>query len=229
MKGVRLDEAVAASAGVTRSRARSLILAGRIRVDGRMMTKPGTCIPATAHLDVERTRPYVGRGGEKLEGALHAFGLDVGYGQLDYSLRADSRVTVMERCNFRLLPGDAFAEPFDIVTIDTSFISVVTMIARAKAFLHDGGCIVALIKPQFEAGPARLGKGGVVRDARTHRAILSETCAAIRSLDLSVRDVQCSPLRGASGNIEFFALIARGGAMVTDADLDGVVAQAHAP
>lgn len=260
MKGIRLDEAVAAQAGVTRSRARSLILAGRIRVDGRTLTKPGTCIPLSAQLDMERPRPYVGRGGEKLEGALRAFeldvrgaraldvgastggfthcllehgaaqvtALDVGYGQLDYMLREHPQVSVMERCNFRLLPDDAFApSSFNIVTIDVSFISVLTIIARARAFLQEDGAIVALIKPQFEAGPARLGKGGVVREPEVHRAILHESCAAITALGLVVRKLMLSPLRGASGNAEFFALVAAQGAALPEGELEGVLAQAH--
>jgi 23S rRNA (cytidine1920-2'-O)/16S rRNA (cytidine1409-2'-O)-methyltransferase len=207
--GLRLDEAVAANAGITRSRARSLIIAGRVRVDGRTLTKPGTTIPPAASLVVERPQAYVSRGGEKLEGALrdfaldvhgvraldvgastggftdcllahgaqHVVALDVGYGQLDYRLRSDARVTVIERCNFRLVSDDRFGAEFGVITIDASFISVVTMIARAQAFLRPEGSIVALIKPQFEAGPARLGSGGVVRDFGVHRAILHETRA----------------------------------------------------
>jgi 23S rRNA (cytidine1920-2'-O)/16S rRNA (cytidine1409-2'-O)-methyltransferase len=254
----RLDEAVALHAGVTRSRARSLIMAGRVRVDGRPSTKPGTAVAPTAKLDIERPRTFVSRGGEKLEGALSTFGidpagaraldvgastggftdcllrrgaahvvaLDVGYGQLAVALRDDPRVTTIERCNFRLVPDDAFGREFGIVTIDASFISVVTMIARALAFLTDDGAIVALVKPQFEAGRDRLGGGGVVRDPAVHRAILEETRAAVASLGASAVAVTSSPLRGPAGNVEFFFAIRRRGASFDDGALEAALASA---
>ena len=250
----RLDEAVAERAGVTRSRARSLIIAGRVRVDGRPMTKPGASVARDAGLDVERPRPYVSRGGEKLEGALDAFALDVagvraldvgastggftdcllargaahvtavdvGYGQLALQLRDDPRVAVLERTNFRLLPDDALAPPFDLVTIDASFISVATMIARAQAFLAPGGAIVALVKPQFEAGPARLGGGGVVRDPAVRATIVREVRDAIAKLDLVVIGAVRSSLRGPAGNVEVFFRIERTGKPVDDATLASV-------
>jgi 23S rRNA (cytidine1920-2'-O)/16S rRNA (cytidine1409-2'-O)-methyltransferase len=250
----RLDEAVAERAGVTRARARSLIIAGRVRVDGRPMTKPGASVSRDAGLDVERPRPYVSRGGEKLEGALDAFALnvtgvraldvgastggftdcllargaahvtavDVGYGQLALQLRDDPRVAVLERTNFRLLPDGALAPPFDFVTIDASFISVVTMIARAQAFLAPGGAIVALVKPQFEAGPARLGGGGVVRDPAVRATIVREVRDAIAKPDLVVVGAMRSPLRGPAGNVEVFFRIDRTGKPVDDATLASV-------
>jgi 23S rRNA (cytidine1920-2'-O)/16S rRNA (cytidine1409-2'-O)-methyltransferase len=248
----RLDEVVAERTGVSRSRARSLIIAGRVRVDGRPMTKPGAAVGAGAVLDVERPRPYVSRGGEKLEGALRDFGLDVrgaraldvgastggftdcllahgaahvtaldvGYGQIALTLRDDPRVAVIERTNFRLVPDDFFAEPFDRVTIDASFISVVTLVARAAGFLAREGAIVALIKPQFEAGRERLGGGGVVRDPGVHRAILREVRDAVAGLGLVARSVTRSALRGPAGNVEFFALVGRSGAGYDDAAVE---------
>ena len=247
----RLDEVVAERAGVTRSRARSLIIAGRVRVDGRPMTKPGASIAPDANLDVERPRPFVSRGGEKLEGALEAFGLDVtgvraldvgastggftdcllargaahvtgvdvGYGQLALSLRDDPRVSVIERTNFRLMPDDAFAEPFDVIVIDASFISVLTMIERAKRYLAPDGAIVALVKPQFEAGRERLGGGGVVRDPVVRTDIVRETRDAIVRLGLAPVAVARSPLQGPAGNVEIFLLIRSTGATVDDASL----------
>jgi len=249
---LRLDEAVAARAGVTRSRARALIMAGRVRVDGRQITKPGSSVPANARLDVERPRPYVGRGGEKLESALDAFALDVtskraldvgastggftdcllargaehvvaldvGYGQLAYNLRVDPRVTVRERCNFRLLPDDEFDRTFEIITVDASFISVRTMIARALAYLAPDGDIVALIKPQFEAGRDRLGSRGVVRDPAVHRAILEEVLEAIAALGATAVALSRSPLRGPAGNIEFFVRVRRSGTPLDTQALD---------
>ena len=247
----RLDEAVAARAGVTRSRARSLIIAGRVRVDGNPSTKPGTPVAATAVLDVERARPFVSRGGEKLDGALDDFALDVagaraldvgastggftdcllqrgatsvtaldvGYGQLALALRDDSRVTVVERTNFRTLANGALGAPFDVIVIDASFISVVTIVDRARAFLAERGAVVALVKPQFEAGRERLGRGGVVRDASVRGAILREVRDAFLALGLAPVAVTASRLRGPAGNVEFFALLRRGGEPFDDAAL----------
>jgi 23S rRNA (cytidine1920-2'-O)/16S rRNA (cytidine1409-2'-O)-methyltransferase len=252
----RLDDAVATRAGVTRSRARSLIMAGRVRVDGRAMTKPGMTVPANANLEVERPRPYVSRGGEKLEGALAAFALDVrekraldvgastggftdcllvhgaahvvaldvGYGQLAYELRTEPRVKVVERCNFRLLPDGALGAPFDVIAIDASFISVRTMLARALAFLSPGGDVVALVKPQFEAGRERLGGGGVVREPSVRRDILLETLAAIDALGVVPVGVMRSPLVGPAGNVEFFVHVRRTGTRVDDAAIEAALA-----
>jgi 23S rRNA (cytidine1920-2'-O)/16S rRNA (cytidine1409-2'-O)-methyltransferase len=206
---------------------------------------------------VQRPRPYVSRGGEKLEAALQLFGidvagaraldvgastggftdcllahgaahvtaLDVGYGQLAYELRTDDRVRVVERCNFRLLGDDAFAEPFDVVTIDASFISVVTMVARALNYLTADGDVVALVKPQFEAGRDRIGGGGVVRDPAVHRAILGEVAGAVGRLGAVVAGVARSPLRGPAGNVEFFLRIRRSGNALSAEDVAAVVEQ----
>ncbi len=253
----RLDEAVALAAGVTRSRARSLIIAGRVRVDGNPSTKPGSAVAERAVLDVERARPFVSRGGEKLEGALAAFGfdpsgmraldvgastggftdcllargaahvtaLDVGYGQLAHPLRIDPRVTVVERTNFRLVEAGAFGDPFDVITIDASFISVVTMIERARSFLADRktAAIVALVKPQFEAGRERLGRGGVVREPDVHRAILREVRDSIVALGLVPVALAPSSLRGPAGNVEFFALVRRSGRTFDDAAIEAAL------
>jgi 23S rRNA (cytidine1920-2'-O)/16S rRNA (cytidine1409-2'-O)-methyltransferase len=244
---LRLDEAVAAQAGITRSRARSIIMAGRVRVDGRPVSKPGVSVATSAALEIARASPYVSRGGEKLEAALAAFdldvrgstggftdcllahgaahvvALDVGYGQLAYALRTDPRVTVVERCNFRLAADDAFGAEFDLVTIDVSFISVVTMIARAVRFIKPGGDIVALVKPQFEAGRERLGGGGVVRDRAVHRAILGETVAAVRTLGVVPVALARSPLRGPAGNVEFFLRVRHDGEPVGADAVDEVL------
>jgi len=251
----RLDEAVAERTGVTRSRARSLIMAGRVRVDGRPATKPGATVARSALLDVERPRPFVSRGGEKLEGALADFGLDVrgvraldvgastggftdclltrgaahvtaldvGYGQLAAPLRDEPRVTVLERTNFRSVSDGSLGAPFDLIVIDASFISVVALLDRARAFLAAGGSIVALVKPQFEAGRDRLGSGGVVRDPAVHRAILTEVRAALTGLGLTATAIAPSRLRGPSGNVEFFMLIARAGVAFDDGALEAAL------
>jgi 23S rRNA (cytidine1920-2'-O)/16S rRNA (cytidine1409-2'-O)-methyltransferase len=161
-------------------------------------------------------------------GARSVVALDVGYGQLAWKLREDPRVTVIERTNFRLLPADAFPEGFDLIVIDASFISLRTIVARAVAFLRADGTIVALVKPQFEAGRDRIGGGGVVRDAATHAAVLRELRDAFEPLGVHAVDASVSPLRGPAGNIEFFYRIARTGTPVDDARLAALVAQAHA-
>jgi 23S rRNA (cytidine1920-2'-O)/16S rRNA (cytidine1409-2'-O)-methyltransferase len=253
----RLDEAVAERAGVTRSRARSLIIAGRVRVDGRPTTKPGTSIADGAVLDVERPRPFVSRGGEKLEGALerfsldvrgaraldvgastggftdcllqrgaaHVVSLDVGYGQIALTLRDDPRVTVVERTNFRMLEPTALGAPFDVIAIDASFISVVTILDRARAFLAPGGAIVALVKPQFEAGRERLGSGGVVRDPAVHAAILAEVRDRVVGLGLIPVAVAPSSLVGPAGNVEFFMLVRAAGIAFDDGALERALAE----
>ena len=249
---LRLDEAVAARAGVTRSRARSLIIAGRVRVDGRPSTKPGAAVPASASIAVERPKPYVSRGGEKLEGALADFALDVrgaraldvgastggftdcllahgaasvvaldvGYGQLAVPLRDDPRVRTLERTNFRTLPPGTFGAEFDVVVIDASFISVLSLIARAREFLAPDGVLLPLVKPQFEAGRERLGGGGVVRDPDVHREILREARAGVLALGLVPAGVARSALRGPAGNVEFFFLVRRDGTPFDDAALE---------
>ena len=259
-KTTRLDVAVAERSGVTRSHARSLIMAGRVRVNGRALTKPGTSIARDAALEIERPRPYVSRGGEKLEAALDAFALDVhglrvldvgastggftdcllrrgasavvavdvGYGQLAWELREDPRVTVVERTNFRALPDDAFPEGFDMIVVDVSFISLRPILRRALGYLHAEGAIVALVKPQFEAGRERVGKGGVVRDPETHRAVLGEFHTAAAELGLGIIAAMLSPLRGPAGNVEFLVELRRGEHRVHTSALERLVDEAHA-
>lgn len=259
-QSLRLDAAVAARAGVTRSQARSLIMEGRVRVDGVVATKAGQAAKASASIEVERPRRFVSRGGEKLDAALDAFGIDVtgrdaldvgastggftdcllrrgaatvtavdvGYGQLDWRLRNDPRVRVMERVNFRILGDDAFPNGFDVVVIDASFISVRTLAPRARAYLHPSGAIVALVKPQFEAGRERLGGGGVVRDAAVHRAVLREVRDALLERGLIPVALVASPLRGPAGNREFFLELRTAGEPIGDARIDEVVAASDA-
>lgn len=252
----RLDELVAERSGISRSQARALILEGRVRVNGAPATKAGTSVREEAAIEVERPRPFVSRGGEKLDralsefqidvrglraldvgastggftdcllqrGAKHVVAVDVGYGQLDWGLRNDPRVTVMERTNFRTLTDGALGtEPFDIVVVDASFISLRTILARAAAFLAPHGRVVALVKPQFEAGRERVGRGGVVRDPEVHRAVLRETREAMAQLGLTATALTASPLLGPAGNREFLFLLERDGTSVPNARIDEVV------
>jgi 23S rRNA (cytidine1920-2'-O)/16S rRNA (cytidine1409-2'-O)-methyltransferase len=161
-------------------------------------------------------------------GARSVVALDVGYGQLAWKVRQDPRVRTIERTNFRLLPDDAFPDGFDLIVVDASFISLRTIVARAVAYLRPGGTIVALVKPQFEAGRARLGGGGVVRDPAVHAAVLREVRDALEALGVHAVEASVSPLRGPAGNVEFFYRIRRDGVPVDDARIDALVAEANA-
>jgi 23S rRNA (cytidine1920-2'-O)/16S rRNA (cytidine1409-2'-O)-methyltransferase len=157
--------------------------------------------------------------------AAQVTAVDVGYGQLDWRLRNDPRVSVLERVNFRKLSDDAFPNGFDLITIDTSFISLRTILARAVAYLRDGGAIVALVKPQFEAGRSRVGSGGVVRDRATHRSVLTTLRDAAIALGLVPIAVAASPLRGPAGNREFLMELRRQGTPFDDARLEAVLSE----
>jgi 23S rRNA (cytidine1920-2'-O)/16S rRNA (cytidine1409-2'-O)-methyltransferase len=158
-------------------------------------------------------------------GAVHVTAVDVGYGQLDWRLRNDSRVTVRERANFRHLPDDAFAQPFELIVIDTSFISLRTILQRAIAYLGPSGRVVALVKPQFEAGRERLERGGVVRDPAVHRAVIREVREASAALGLAIAGLVASPLRGPAGNREFLVELRRDATPIDDERIDRVVGE----
>lgn len=136
-------------------------------------------------------------------GARRVYAIDVGYGQLDWRLRGDPRVTVMERTNARYLTPQEFDERPSLCVIDVSFISVKLLLPPITAILGDGGRIVALVKPQFEAGRAQVGKKGVVRDIGVHQAVLADIVAFAHRSGLTVRGADFSPITGPNGNIEF--------------------------
>jgi 23S rRNA (cytidine1920-2'-O)/16S rRNA (cytidine1409-2'-O)-methyltransferase len=139
-------------------------------------------------------------------GARRVYALDVGYGQLDHGLRQDSRVVVMERVNARHLEPDALPEACHLVTLDVSFISVVKVLPAILPHVARGGWVLPMLKPQFEAGRRAVGKGGVVRDAEVRRAVVAERVADLVALGLECRGLFDSPLTGAKGNVETFAL-----------------------
>ena len=136
-------------------------------------------------------------------GAARVYAIDVGYGQLDASLRPDPRIVVMERVNVRTL--EHLPEPIDVVVIDVSFISLRLVLPSAKAVLTDEGVCVALIKPQFEAGKGQVGKGGVVRDPAVHREVLDRALDDARNAGFTPSALTRSPLTGPAGNVEFLA------------------------
>lgn len=221
----------------TRSLAQRLILAGRVRVNGQVAAAPGDLLSADAAVEVTEPPRFVSRGGEKLEAALTRFALDpegwvcadagastggftdcllqhgarkvyaidVGKGILDWRLRNDPRVIPLEKTNVRHLA--ALPEKADLTTIDVSFISLRLLFPVLRGWLADQGRVVALIKPQFEAGRAQVGKGGVVRDPTVHRRVLEEVLAAAAEAGFVVAGLMPSPIKGPAGNIEFLALL----------------------
>ena len=235
---VRLDVAVVEAGLVpNRTRARAVILAGKVQVDGRVITKAGTPISPGATVELRAPdMPYVGRGGVKLAGALDSLGLDVsgkvwfdigastggftqcllergatrvhaidvGYGQLDWSLRNDPRVVVHERLNARYLDQVSFSESAQGAVIDVSFISVTKILGPLRAHLEPGAPVIVLVKPQFEAGRRDVGKGGIVRDPEIRRRTIETVKAAARSLGYRIEGDVPSPLPGTKGNVEHF-------------------------
>jgi 23S rRNA (cytidine1920-2'-O)/16S rRNA (cytidine1409-2'-O)-methyltransferase len=160
-------------------------------------------------------------------GAASVVALDVGYGQLAWSLRTDSRVTVVERTNIRAVDPAELGAPFDLAVVDVSFISLRTVLPHVADLLSPEGSIVALVKPQFEAGKGRVGKKGVVRDAAVHGDVLRAAIEAALDAGFVVRGLTFSPIKGPEGNIEFWLWASRGGD-ATSATPAEVVAEAHA-
>ncbi|MGQ9626108.1 MAG: TlyA family RNA methyltransferase [Anaerolineae bacterium] len=224
----------------SRTQAQSLIMAGQVLVGGQTASKPATPVPPEAEISLKESLPYVSRGGLKLEAALDEFGIevkglvaadvgastggftdcllqrgaarvyaiDVGYGQLAWRLRQDPRVVVMERANIRYL--ESLPEEVDLATIDVSFISLEMVLPAVVRFLKPVAEVVALIKPQFEAGREQVERGGVVKDPQVHRAVLEKVLRQAEELGLAPRGLMPSPLKGPAGNIEFFAHLSRG-------------------
>ena len=231
----RLDEAlVARGLAESRSQARALVMAGVVRVGGRVVDKPGMPLP-TGPLEVVSGGRFVSRGGEKLQGALDRFSIaptglvcadlgastggftdcllqagaarvyavDVGRGQLHWKIRQDPRVVVIERQNARYL--ERLPEPIALVVADLSFISLALILPTMRRLLGPGGEALTLVKPQFEAGREAVGKGGVVRDPATHRAVLRRFLDDARREQFAALGLIASPLRGPAGNVEFLA------------------------
>jgi len=224
----------------SRARAQGLILAGRVRVGGTVVSKAGAPVTADAEISLEvPDHPYVSRGALKLEAALDTYSvdpagldcldvgastggftdlllrrgarrviaLDVGRAQLDWGLRQDRRVVVLEGVNARHLgPGD-LPFPVDLVTVDVSFISLRLVVPALLPHLRPGGLLVALVKPQFEAGRDEVGSGGVVRDEGVRRRVVEEVVAALEGLGLERVGVVASPITGREGNLEELAVL----------------------
>lgn len=140
-------------------------------------------------------------------GAEKVYAVDVGYGQLDWKLRNDSRVVSMERTNFRYLTAENISETVDGTVMDVSFISITKLIPAIKLFMKAGARGIWLIKPQFEAGRERIGKNGVIRDKKVHESILFEVITAIESQGFLIKGLDFSPIQGPKGNIEFLVFV----------------------
>jgi 23S rRNA (cytidine1920-2'-O)/16S rRNA (cytidine1409-2'-O)-methyltransferase len=145
-----------------------------------------------------------------LRGIKRVYAVDVGYGQLAWEIRNDPRVTVLERKNVRTLTLDEIGEEADLIVIDTSFISLRLVVPSLIPILKTGGEIIALIKPQFEVGKGRVGKGGVVRDEGDHKEVVENLSLFFQEMGLSVRGTIESPILGAKGNREFFIYLKKG-------------------
>ena len=228
----------------SREKAKALIMAGQVYVDGQKQTKPGQTVAEESLVEYrgEKLR-YVSRGGLKLEKAIEVFGIDptgfdcidcgastggftdcllqngakhvwavdVGYGQLAWSLRCDERVTVMERTNARALEPAMFPVAMDLAVMDMSFISLRLVLPAVFSLLKDSGRVACLVKPQFEAGREKVGKKGVVRDPAVHREVLENFLQYAHDSGFAVLNMDFSPVRGPEGNIEYLAYLAKQG------------------
>ena len=163
-------------------------------------------------------------------GAVKVFAIDVGYGQLAWSLRTDERVVNMERTNVRNVTPDQLGQPVDLASIDVAFISLEKVLPSVREMLQPEGEIVALIKPQFEAGREKVGKKGVVREPSVHEEVIFRVLALARQMELTPKALTYSPVKGPEGNIEYLVWLAKG-ASATDGVPDelvvSVVSQAH--
>ena len=144
-----------------------------------------------------------------MHGAKKVYSIDVGYGQLDWKLRNDERVRVMERTNARFMQPDWFDEQIDFASMDVSFISIRLILPSIYACLKDGGRAVVLVKPQFEAGKGKVGKNGVVRDEAVHKEVLLGAMLFAQSMGFKLEHVDYSPIKGPKGNIEFLLIVSK--------------------
>ena len=162
------------------------------------------------------------------QGAKKVFAIDVGYGQLDWKIRSDERVVVMERTNIRYVTPEDLGEPLDLSVIDVSFIGLDIVLPAIKALLKpESGQVLCLIKPQFEAGKENVGKKGVVRDPKIHQMVLDNFVALAKRLDFTILGLTFSPVKGPEGNIEFLGHLTLAEQPGIEPDTAALVSQAH--
>lgn len=163
------------------------------------------------------------------QGAKKVFAIDVGYGQLDWKIRSDPRVVVMERTNVRYVTPEQLGEPLDLSVVDVSFISLRIVLPVIKTFLKENsGQVLCLIKPQFEAGKEKVGKKGVVRDPAVHKEVLDDFVSLTKEIGFKICGLTFSPVKGPEGNIEFLAHLSLADVEGLEPDTALVVSQAHA-
>ena len=229
----------------SREKAKAVIMAGNVFVDGQREDKAGSMFEDKARIEVRGHKlPYVSRGGLKLEKAVKSFSLslegklcmdvgsstggftdcmlqngarkvyavDVGTNQLAWKLRTDERVVCMEKTNIRYLLPEHIPEPPEFASIDVAFISLTKVLLPVRELLTEDGQVVALIKPQFEAGREKVGKKGVVRDRETHLEVIDQAISYACSVGYRILDLDFSPVRGPEGNIEYLLYLQKAGA-----------------
>ncbi|MFQ5942179.1 MAG: TlyA family RNA methyltransferase [Anaerolineales bacterium] len=240
----------------SRALARRLVMAGQVRVAGEMVHKPSAMVAPDALLEVEDGPRFVSRAGAKLEaglkkfrihpasricadvgsstggftdcllehGAARVYAIDVGKGQLHWKLRQDERVVILEGTNARHL--EELPESVSLITIDVSFISALVILKQARKWLDAEGEIIVLIKPQFEAGPERVGKGGIVSDPEVHRDVLRSLTDGAAELELYSYGLIRSPVLGAKGNQEYLAWLRP---VPSDSPVDNLIEDLFSP
>ncbi len=245
----------------SRARAKAMIMAGKILVNGQKVDKAGSLIATDSEIRIlGEELPFVSRGGLKLQKALDVFkiilsgkiavdvgastggftdcmlqhgakkvyAIDVGYGQLAWKLRSDVRVVNMERTNIRNVTQENFLDELDFISIDVAFISLEKVLPVVYNLLKPSGEVVALIKPQFEAGREHVGKKGVVRDKKIHAAVIKKVLDFATGLGFEVRGINFSPVKGPEGNIEYLTYLTKNLASAFDsAEILSVVDSAH--
>ena len=243
----------------SRARAKAMIMAGKILVNGQKVDKAGTLIADDAEIRIlGEEMPFVSRGGLKLQKALDVFkiiisgkiaadvgastggftdcmlqhgakkvyAIDVGYGQLAWKLRSNVQVVNMERTNIRNVTRKDFLDDIDFVSIDVAFISLEKVLPVVYDVLSDSGEVVALIKPQFEAGREHVGKKGVVKDKTIHSAVIERVLNFAAGVGFVIKGLDFSPVKGPEGNIEYLAYLSKGGD-AADVEILSVVNLAH--
>ena len=244
----------------SRTRAQSMIMAGKILVDGQKVDKAGTLVATDAEIRVlGEEMPFVSRGGLKLQKALDTFkivlsgkiaadvgastggftdcmlqhgakkvyAIDVGYGQLAWKLRSDVRVVNTERTHIRNVTRENFLDELDFISIDVAFISLEKVLPVVFDVLKDSGEVVALIKPQFEAGREHVGKKGVVRDKKIHAAVIEKVLNFATEIGFGVCGLTFSPVKGPEGNIEYLAHLIKNSPTTFAGQIVSVVDKAH--
>lgn len=247
----------------SREKAKAMIMAGNVFVDGQREDKAGTSFQEEVPIEIHgHTLKYVSRGGLKLEkamqhfelsldgkicmdigastggftdcmlqnGAVKVYAVDVGYGQFAWKLRQDPRVVCMEKTNIRYVTPEDIADVLDFASVDVSFISLTKVLGPAKELLREGGEMVCLIKPQFEAGKEKVGKKGVVRDKAVHLEVIEKVISFAKEIGFQVLNLEFSPIKGPEGNIEYLVHLRKGTENTQEeaVDANAVVEQAHA-